>query len=537
MKMKLFTKILGTLVLSCVLSFSGCTDLSEEVFNQVTQDNFDPTTADLASLVATGYAPLRFVMGWQGLFDLQEEPGDVMVTPTRPNGWDDGGTYKRMHKHTWNTQQGQPRTTWNTCYNGINKINLVMKQIDDGLVPVDESLKPGLMAELRALRALWYSILCDTHGNVPIITSFTSELPEQNTRTEVYNFIVAELTDPTVLNLLSRDVSASTYGRMNKWAAYALLARMYLNAEVYTGTAHWAEAIVACDSVIQSGKYILEPNYRTNFIVANHASKEVIFAIPYDDIYAKQWSQHMKTLAVQSRQVYAMEATPWGGSAANPQFIDTYHPNDKRLKDTWIMGQQFTPAGDSVWVIKPSKPLKFTKELQSLTWTEEYEGFRVGKYEIKLGCKSSMGNDFPYFRYADILMMKAECLLRQGFADQAALLVTDVRKRAFENIADATVTGAELIMDSSFEKGTINTSGNVDVAGLQTPIQYGRFLDELGWEFAAEARRRTDMIRFGKFTKYNWYNHVPIGEHTILFPIHEIEMGTNSNLVQNPGYL
>ena len=534
--MRTIKYITATLILSVAIVLSGCTDLSETVYDEVTQDSFNPTPGDLAALIATGYSPLRYIMGWQGLFDLQEEPADIMVTPTRPNGWDDGGTYKRMHWHLWNTQQWQPRNTWITCYNGINKINLVMKQINEGLVPVAEELKPGFLAELRALRALWYSILVDTHGNVPVITSFSDEIPEQKTRVEVFNFVIDELTDPEVIDNLTTEVSPSTYGRVTKWVASTLLARMYLNAEVYTGTAHWQDCIDACDVVIDGNKFILEPDYKNNFVVNNEGSGEIIFAVPYDDIYAKQWNQHMKTLAVQSREVFAMEATPWGGSAANPQFIDTYHPEDKRLADTWLKGQQFTPSGDSVYVIKPDKPLNFTKELQSLFWTEEYEGYRNGKYEIVIGCKSSMSNDFPYFRYADVLMMKAESMMRLGMEDLAADIVTEVRLRAFDDPADAEVTGAELIGDTGFEKGTIDEDGNIDQPGNQSPLQYGRFLDELGWEFACEARRRTDLIRFGKFTTYNWYNHVPVGDHTVLFPIGEAEMNTNPNLTQNPGY-
>lgn len=534
--MKIFRYFITTIILSGLIFFSGCTDLNEIVYNEVTEDSFDPTTDDLAALIATGYAPLRYIMGWQGLFDLQEEPADVMVTPTRPNGWDDGGTYKRMHWHTWNTQQWQPRNTWRTCYNGINKVNLVMKQITEGLVPVADELKPGFLAELRALRALWYSILCDTHGNVPLITSFSDEVPQQASRSDVYNFIVDELTDPEVIDNLSEDISMKTYGRMNKWAAYTLLARVYLNAEVYTGTPQWQACIDACNEVIADDKYMLADNYRSIFAVSNESCPEIIFAVPYDNIYARQWNMHMKTLASQSREVFDMEATPWGGAAANPQFIDTYHPEDTRLEDTWLMGQQYTPSGDSVYINKPDKPLNFTNTLESLFWTEEYEGYRVGKYEIEIGCKSSMSNDFPYFRFADVLMMKAECLMRQGHEDQAALLVTEVRQRAFEDPSLAEVTGAELLDDTSFEKGTIDENGNIDEPGLQAPLQYGRFLDELGWEFAAEARRRTDLIRFGKFTKYNWYNHVPVGDHTKLFIIGEAELNTNPNLQQNPGY-
>src|SRR5690606_10041788 len=101
----------------------GCTDLDEEVFSEVTEASFVPAEGDIISVMASAYTPMRFVMGWQGLFDLQEEPGDIIVTPTRPNGWDDGGTYKRMHFHQWTETEWQPRNTWITCFNGINSTN------------------------------------------------------------------------------------------------------------------------------------------------------------------------------------------------------------------------------------------------------------------------------------------------------------------------------------------------------------------------------------------------------------------------------
>lgn len=147
-----------------------------------------------------------------------------------------------------------------------------------------------------------------------------------------------------------------------------------------------------------------------------------------------------------------------------------------------------------------------------------------------------MSNDLPYSRYTDVLMMKAECFLRTGKSDEAAVMVTEVRQRDFDDPAKAKVTGAQLEGNTTIKYGTLDEEGNMDDPGDQTPVQYGRFLDELGWEFAAEFRCRTDMIRFGVYQTKSWYNHKPQGAHTILFPIGNDELGTNPNLKQNPGY-
>jgi hypothetical protein len=175
-------------------------------------------------------------------------------------------------------------------------------------------------------------------------------------------------------------------------------------------------------------------------------------------------------------------------------------------------------------------------KMPSIYFCEFEEGYRVGKYEIETGCQNKMSNDLPYFRYTDVLMMKAECLLRTGKSDEAAVLVTEVRSRAFDDIEKAKVTGAELEGNTTIQYGTLDENGNIDNPGDQTPVQYGRFLDELGWEFAAEFRRRTDMIRFGVYQTKSWYNHTPKGNYTILFPIGDNELNDNPNLIQNPGY-
>lgn len=509
------------------VTLSGCTDLNEEVFSEITEDSFVPSENDITALAASGYTPLRYIMGWQGLFDLQEEPGDMFVTPTRPNGWDDGGTYKRMHYHTWNDTQDQPRNTWINCFRGINNINRVIAQIQSGTLPIETAQADAVIAEMRALRALYYSILVDTHGNVPILPDFSDEIPMQSPRIEVYNFIVSELTE--VIPSLTETADQTTYGRLTKWGAYQILARVYLNAEVYTGTAEWEKALAACNEIINSGKYSLDPNYRDIFKTENQNSPEIVFAVPYDEIYATNWSAHMKMLSPSHRDVFNMQSQPWGGSSCNPQMINSYENGDKRLNDTWLIGPQKDAVnGDVLFTLINKMP--------SILYCDMYDGFRCDKYEIKAGAKGALSNDFPYFRYTDVLMMKAECLLRTGKADEAAGLVTQVRMRSFDDPENAKVTGQELMGDTTVKYGTLAEDGSIADPGDQNPVKNGRFLDELAWEFAAEARRRTDMIRFGVYQTKSWYNHIPKGNHTTLFPIGLEELNTNSNLKQNPGY-
>lgn len=523
-KMKSLSFLL--IIVTSSLLFS-CTNLDEDVFSEVTEESFVPSESDIIAIMASAYTPLRFVMDWQGLFDLQEEPGDMFITPTRSNGWDDAGIYKRMHFHQWTKTDWQSRNTWITCFNGINSANRVLLQIESGKLPISESQKVAITSEMRAVRALYYSILVDTHGNVPIIASYSAELPVQNKRIDVYNFIVKELTE--IIPLLPETVDKSTYGRMTKWAGYHLLARIYLNAQVYSGTAEWQKCIDACDKIIDSKLFRKSDVYSTIFNASNESNPEMVFAIPYDEIYAPQFGAHMKWLLPDHRRVFDMETQPWGGSSCNPQFIDSYNPKDNRLSDTWLMGNQLDAQNGSV-------VMTLTKEMPSIYKCLDTQGFRCGKFEIEPGAKSGLNNDFPFLRYTDVLMMKAECLLRTGQADLAAQIVTEVRGRSFDNPADAIVTGTELMGNTTVKYGTLAENGSINELGDQSTVQYGRFLDELGWEFAAEARRRTDMIRFGVYQTKSWFNHKPQGAHTTIFPIGLEELNTNNNLKQNPGY-
>jgi hypothetical protein len=520
------------LVAAAATMVSGCTKLDENVYSELLASNFQATSQDVPSLIGPVYTNLRgMVAGWQGHFDVQEESADAIVTPARPNGWVDGGTYQRMHLHTWTPTQGQPNGLYSNCYRGINTANRVIFQIESGEIPVP-SAKEAVIAELKTARAYYYSILLDNHGNVPIVTDFKdASLPKQSTRQQVYDFTVKELKDN--IPLLTETADKTTYGRFTKWAGKAVLARVYLNAEVYTGTPQWNNCMKECDDIINQatskGTYTLAARYRDNFAITNETCKELIFSVPYDEILATENVIHMKTLDPLMQLVYPMQVQPWGGNCAVPQFIDTYDPDDQRLKDTWIMGPQLNATTGAVVI-------NYVKNVNSLTQSASNEGFRIGKYEIKNGQRGGSSVDFPLFRYADVLMMKAECLLRTNKANEAAAIVTQVRQRNFTaNPAKATVTGAQLMQGSVYNYGewingaVANPQGGADVV-------YGRMLDELGWEFAAEAKRRQDIIRFGVFTRKKWFAHTSSDINKIIFPIPQNSLLTNSNLKQNPGY-
>jgi hypothetical protein len=545
--------------LGLALVISACTNLDEEVYDKMIAEEFTPTESDVFAMIGPAYTGLRgLIFGWCGYFDCQEECSDVIATPRRPNGWDDGGIYKAMHMHIWNSEQYHTGALWNRCFSPITLINRSLYQIETGALPIGDN-KASIVAELKTLRAFYYYILCENFGNVPITTKYDVPegfLPDQNTRKEVYDFIISEVNSN--INLLSDDVSVSTYGRFNKWAAHMLLAKVYLNAGIYTsvvnddltitpGTPEWDKCIEQCDSIIGSGNFVLEGRFKDVFKTYNEGSKEIIFSIPFDNLVGDEygwWHLPWKTLHPANQATYDMELPPWGGNCAIPQFIDTYNPSDKRLKDTWIMGVQFSSSGDTLYCSMENeysnKPLEYTNFLYAISskLTKEWEGYRIGKYEILPG--STIGyaakNDFPFFRYGDVLMMKAECLMRNGQLDEAAALVTQVRMRNFTDPADATVTGSQLLEGSVYNYGFVKKGELTVPEGGGADIQYGRFLDELGWEFAAEARRRSDLIRFGVFTTKSWMSHEPNGDFRIIFPIPQGQLDTNSKLKQNHGY-
>jgi hypothetical protein len=543
MKKEYYFIISGLMILTGLYS---CTKLDDKNNSQIISAQFSPNTQDVAALIGvpyTNWRTLELGRSANAIWRTNEISADEEVIPKRPNGWVDGGVYQRMHYHKWTADEDNCYQIWTNAYQGITNCNRLLYQIDAGLIPVTASTKTQVEAELKVLRASFYYALIDFFGNVPIVTKFdvpAGFLPEQSSRSDVYKFIISELT--TNVPLLSETVDQTTYGRFNKWAGEALLAKMYLNAGVYSGTPDWADCITACDAVINSGAYNLESVQANVFATENQNSKEIIFSIPFDNVYTADgstaWTLHMETLEPENQATYNFQNSPWGGICAIPQFINTFDPDDSRLADNWVQGQQYTSAGvplNGGLGAYTGKPLVYINVLPGVDSSEEVHGFRLGKYQIAQGELVGMSNDFPLFRYADILMMKAEASLRLGDAATAATLVTQVRQRDFaSNPAKATVTPAQLTQPTAYDYGLRNHLATThDAVG---DIQYGRMLDELGWEFAQEGRRRQDLIRFGVFTTKSWLSHSPNGAYRTLLPLPTSALQTNSNLKQNTGY-
>jgi hypothetical protein len=511
---------------------AGCNkDLNEVVYSDVTEQTYTYENANAAMGIV--YANMRNLFGHTNYYMVQETTSDELVMPANPSGWDDGGIFKRMHQHTWNSENPQLINMWNSMYQGVINSNRIIEQIQNNRVPVPPgTTKTALLAEMRSARAFFYWLICDNFGAAPLITTTSTDLPGKASRRDIYNFIVGDL--QAAIPDLSDVTGKAMHGRFNKWAAKALLANVYLNAQVYTGEEKWSECQAQCEEIIISGKYQLEGDYRNSFKTQNENSPETVFAVPFDENRGGGFFPDMFSWHAALRDKFAMQSTPWGAGSAMgvPQFIDTYDAGDKRLGYTWMMGAQF--AADGVTPLKGSydmagKNLVFTRELPNGLFTGEAEGYRMNKFEVRSGARFDLSNDFPFFRYAQVLLMKAECLARKGDAAGAAQIVTSVRARNFDDPSQATVTGSGLLADSRYQYGFVENYKIVDRDNT-APVKLGRLLDELGWEFAWEGHRRRDDVRFGVFTTKSWLSKKPQGTDRSVFMIPQTAINSNPKL-------
>ena len=503
---------LRVLVVGCFLmtASNACTDLKEEQYSEVgqaTADEIEKNLADPEKIVLGAYNKLGGFGNHGGIFSMQEISSDEMIIPQRGGDWYDGGYWLRTHQHQFGSDIPGLDGTFSMLYGCIAVCN---RYIGKGPVLIP-SKSTEIVAELRALRALCYFYLCDMFGNVPLIKSFPGVLEEAVTkpRLEIYNFVESELNAATVG--LSKN---ATYGRINYWAAKSILAKLYLNAQVYKGAAELDKCIAACDEIINSGKYSIEPDYFSNFNPTNNNSKENILVVPYDEVKRQGFNLPQMTLHYASQKTFKLRDQPWNGYCSLAEFYNSYDANDKR-KANLIAGQQFEADGvtkiidDGAETADPDgKPLNYTPEVNELFPNAlRQAGARVGKYKFKEGATPNLDNDFPLFRLGDIILSKAEALWRKNAADATALLlVNQIRTRA----------GA-----------TPFTSLNTD-----------NFLAERGREMFAESWRRNDMIRFGKFfKKYDKFKTLD-GEAACkgLFPIPKGQINSNSQLKQNECY-
>lgn len=500
-------KLYSILTTSLFALAAGCTNLDETIYSDIKKDDFFTSEESLRTYAARAYTALQAYGSEQSLWTLNIQVSDQIAAPKNcVNDWVDP-RYKELQQHTYTQSNKLVRMGWDYCFDGIAAANDVINEILRS--PLQFDGKNKVLAEMYLIRDYLYIQAIDGWGNVPFsIDASDTSYPQQKDRKFVFDFVEQEILDN--VNHLETTPSGANYGRVTQGMAYTLLAKMYLNAEKWIGKAMWEEAEKACEKIMTPGNYSIEADYSTNFKVLNENSRENIFVIPYSSIYTQSDHNDFVVFILSLNQdlagLYNIPAACWDGLICQPDFFNTYDQNDTRRQKTWLYGEFSGPNGR--FEITPMVDESVYDAGKGLR-----EGARVGKWEYQTNGllksdQTSMENDFAVFRYADVVLMWAEALLRQGRGAEA-VENTDlklIRQRA----GLAPFTSATLTEES--------------------------LLAERGHELALEGWRRQDLIRFGKYNGTWWCKPATSPTYTEIYPIPRERLGANPNLEQNTGY-
>ncbi len=510
------------------LLLTGCS-LDEDPRDQIPEEEAYTTAAALfQNCVASLYSYVGGHEDGQGLqgtcrgvYDLQTFGSDEAVLPTRGGDWFDGGLWQQMYCHSWTAGHDLPKNAWLYLYKVITQCNRSIEKLQVHKQLLDDELLNIYQAEVRALRAIYYWYLMDLFGPVPVITSTDVSMREvkQQSRREVFNFIVEELTETCPLLSKSNSVrEGDYYGRVTQPVAYFVLAKLMLNAEVYTGRPRWEEAVGYCDKIADMG-YTLAPNYASCFQVHNENSVENIWTIPMDKhLYVNQQQNLFRSWHYRHAAAYGFGGE--NGSCATKKVLDVNQydtdSEDRRFRINY-WADTVTDLDDNIVTDRIGMPLVYYPSEVEMDLSDspfvETAGARMRKYAVdKNALKDGklMDNDIVLFRFADVLLMRAEAKFRLGgISDDNGQRDYDaVRKRA--------------LMDTR-------------------PISLQNLLDERLLELCWEGWRRQDLIRFRQYESLYQGEDVisKVDEtdgHTTLYPIPADVMALNHNLQQNPGY-
>jgi len=512
----------GAALVATMLALApACTNLTEVPKDALTPDNAFKTDLEVLAGVASVYANLRGTL-W-GYYNLSEITTDELIVPTRGNDWYDNGRWLEIHRQAWTPNSGSAlddiNGTWNTLFAGVAKANLMI----DVMNKSTSASKDQTIAELRTLRAWNYYMLMDFFGGVPLVTSTELGTNARVSRDSIFRFVEAEL--KAAAPALPATWPAANRGRVTKGTADAILASLYLNAEVFTGTvtatgftkgtARWADAVAAADRVINSGQYSLATDWKKNFSTDNHDSPEHIFWI------AESSSPSLgMSLAMRGLHYNMLAPEPWNGFATLAETYRAFDPNDDRRSVFLVGGPQKSYNTGNPVTDRQQKPLFFTDTIGDVTKAAENEGPRLMKFPPLPGASNgdSHPNNYPFFRLAEMYLIKAEALNESGQTAAGVAQANIIRSRHFATASPIVAT--------------------TQAAARQA------ILNERLFELAGEAKRRQDLIRNGTFTAQRRLCSANIPGCTksatsinrILFPIPETQLQSNPLLVQNPGY-
>ena len=503
---------LGMAMLAVLVAFgAGCTDLDESPFSAITPNNFYNNDEEVRSGVGAVYNSLNTVATGNYHY-INTISSDEQVIPTRGQDWYDNGAHLEAQYQTWEPTSpsglGAVNSAWNQSYQGVARANVLLEAIE----PLPIADKDQIIAEVRVLRAYFYYVLMDLFGGVPIVTTPEIAARERASRAEVFAFVESEL-------LASRDAlpvtrPASDYGRVTQGSVDAILAALYLNAEVFTGTvteaglqrgaARWADAYAAADRVI-SGPYSLADDWFANFRADNHSSPEIIF------VSARIPEPGASLNFISDRLHYnQFSPAPNNGRAAEPPTYRKFDDSDLR-KSIFLQGEQVHLVTGQPINDRSGARLIYTIDFNDITQATEGEGTRVYKWPFDPNrVTTNHGNDFPIFRLAEMYLIKAEAANELGRSGEAVQLINTIRERVFD--PDQPLPG-------SLSQNAVREA----------------LLDERLFELMDEAKRRADLIRHGRWTEA-WYEKEQREPYRVLMPIPQTQMDANPLLEQNPGY-
>ena len=586
--MKITKYIIGLGIMAgTVISLPSCTDLSETVYDQVMSQNYYNTKQDVINAV---FRPFEHI--YESIVrrhEHEELTGDQLITPTRGTWWYDGGKWEKYHYHQYDDINQEDWTNeWEGMYGGIGQCNLVLddlSQLNPSKFNLSDSEFDSFKAQLRCMRAYCYLRLLNSYRNCILTTTSDQAVNEQpENRKQVspqvmFDFIESELRDVCLVALPSKigqSGNGGQQGQFTKAGAAALLVRLYLNAEKWIGQPKWQECIDMCERITggEFGYYAIANNWYEPFDWNNEMCNEVILGFP-GSYGLTSW--HLQN---DKRTVYG-RALPYGcekylkiegNGSRNPKYAlsPSYNNQQPRALFDYELGmvtQKFAKyAGDKRYkqyvntsnntregmffmegkIANSSISGGYAKNpdnqyvLYLLDQVGRFEGnaesgyianpnylesklgngdFNSGLYCVKYPFYPFDGgyfieSDYTEIRLAEIIYSQAECLLRLGQAGEAGKLLNSVRKRNYENFT----------ADIAYQP-----EGNV-------VLDLKEMLDEWGREFLAESRRRTDLIRFGRFQDAWWDKKRDADTHYELFPFSQTQLEQNEYLKQNPGY-
>ena len=521
MKKTLKNYIVSGVALIILLSVTSCTKLETTIKAPNSIAQLTVGGAPAPSSLSKVYEQLNQLLGQGNSYAMEEHTTDELLGPTRGTDWDDFGTWRKLHLHTWDGSHDQINDTWNGLNGALFQTTLIA-----------ETSTGQVQAEAKFLRAYFTYMVCDLYGQVQYrpATAAANVIPNVYTRAQASDFMITEL-ESIIANL-------PTYNRANrniatKEAAQFLLAKAYLNKAVFKqdptkpagsfvfSQGDMSKVISLCNAISANSSLSISSNYWDNFKWDNGAKST-------ENIFVRQNSGGINVVWASAMGFhYAQAPSGWNGFTTLADFYNSFDAADVRKGVALpgytdkvgsnvgflagkIQGPQGGKIGNPIVDLKDrsGNPLIFTPDV-SLFFSSETKGIRTVKYpldpsEINNGGWSSQ-NEYVFFRLADARLMKAEAILRGGTDTETPLSIVN----------------------------SIRLNRNADPL---TSINLTGLLAERGRELYLEAWRRNDMVRYGVFNN-------PVGERPaasdpsrVVFPIPNIALSSNPNLKQNFGY-